>query len=162
MSVISGTPPTRHAGMDDDPDVKPVVRFSSITTEPLDVGEHEAWTADRASGAIVSFAGVVRDHDQGRSVRHLEYLSHPSAENVLAEIAVEIAASHPEVRAVAVSHRIGALRVGDVALVAVVSCAHRAEAFRACAALVDRVKSGAPIWKRQEFADGEEEWIACP
>jgi molybdopterin synthase catalytic subunit len=156
MSVISGNPPTADAGID------PVVRFSAITTEPLDVAEHEAWTADRASGAIVSFAGVVRDHDQGRSVSHLEYLSHPSAEAVLAEVAAEVAGSEPEVRAVAVSHRIGALKVGDVALVAVVSCAHRAEAFRACAKLVDMVKSRVPIWKRQEFVDGEEEWVACP
>ena len=80
---------------------------------------------------------------------------------MITELAEEFAA-RPEVRAVAVSHRVGLLGIGDVALACAVSAAHRGEAFRACAELVDEVKARLPIWKRQVFADGEEEWVACP
>ncbi|WP_213451102.1 molybdenum cofactor biosynthesis protein MoaE [Rhizomonospora bruguierae] len=133
----------------------------TVTSEPLDVAAHEGAVGDLRAGATVSFAGVVRDHDHGRSVTLLEYEAHPSAEEVLREVAAEIAAD-PEVYAVAVSHRVGTLRIGDVALAAAVSTAHRAAAFAACARLVDEVKKRLPVWKRQVFADGTEEWVNCP
>jgi len=100
-----------------------------VTAEPLDVTAHERAVEHRAAGAVVSFAGVVRDHDGGRGVVELEYEGHPSAGAVLAEIAAEIAAD-PAVHALAVSHRVGRLEIGDVALVAAVSTAHRAEGSR--------------------------------
>ncbi|MEV7228452.1 molybdenum cofactor biosynthesis protein MoaE [Polymorphospora sp. NPDC051019] len=131
-----------------------------VTTAVLDVSAHERAVSDRAAGAVVSFQGVVRDHDHGRAVTLLEYEGHPTAEAVLAEVAREIAAD-PDVYAVAVSHRIGPLAVGDVALVAAVSTAHRAAAFAACARLVDEVKARLPVWKRQVFADGTDEWVNC-
>jgi len=62
----------------------------------------------------------------------------------------------------AVSHRVGVLAVGDVALVAAVSTAHRGEAFELCRRLVEEVKHRLPIWKRQVFADGSDEWVNCP
>jgi molybdopterin synthase catalytic subunit len=133
----------------------------AVTGEPLDVGAHERAVADRRAGAVVSFAGVVRDHDGGRGVTLLEYEGHPSAEAVLREVAEEIA-KDPAVYALAVSHRVGVLRVGDVALAAAVATAHRAEAFALCARLVDEVKARLPVWKRQVFADGGEEWVNCP
>jgi molybdopterin synthase catalytic subunit len=68
----------------------------------------------------------------------------------------------PLVHAVAVSHRLGELRVGDAALVAAVAAAHRGGAFAACSRLVDLVKERLPIWKRQVFADGTDEWVNCP
>ncbi|MFB6391603.1 molybdenum cofactor biosynthesis protein MoaE [Polymorphospora sp. 2-325] len=131
-----------------------------VTTAVLDVSAHERAVSDRAAGAVVSFQGVVRDHDHGRAVTLLEYEGHPTAEAVLAEVAREIAAD-PDVYAVAVSHRIGPLAVGDVALVAGVRTAHRAAAFAACARLVDEVKARLPVWKRQVFADGTDEWVNC-
>ncbi|KXK60522.1 molybdenum cofactor biosynthesis protein MoaE [Micromonospora rosaria] len=133
----------------------------AVTTDRLDPAAHEAAVADHRAGAVVSFEGVVRDHDHGRAVVSLEYEGHPSAAEVLREVAAEIA-TDPEVYAVAVSHRIGPLAIGDVALVAAVSTAHRAAAFAACARLVDEVKARLPIWKRQVFADGTEEWVNCP
>jgi molybdopterin synthase catalytic subunit len=133
----------------------------AVTQEPLDVAAHEKAVAEARAGAVVSFQGVVRDHDHGRDVTLLEYEGHPGAADVLAEVAAEIAAD-PEVYAVAVSHRIGMLRVGDVALAAAVSTAHRAAAFAACGRLVDEAKRRLPIWKRQVFADGTEEWVNCP
>ena len=138
----------------------PTITFGEVTDQPLDLATHEAAVADRRAGAVVSFQGVVRDHDHGRGVS-LEYEGHPSAAQVLREVAAEIAAE-PDVYAVAVSHRVGPLAIGDVALVAAVSTAHRAAAFAACARLVDEVKARLPIWKRQVFTDGTEEWVNCP
>ncbi|MDQ4092781.1 MAG: molybdenum cofactor biosynthesis protein MoaE, partial [Actinomycetota bacterium] len=88
--------------------------------------------------------------------------SHPGAPDVITRVAAQITATHPEVQALAVSHRIGPLAIGDSALACAVSAAHRAAAFAACAALVDEVKLQLPIWKRQEFTDGSEEWVNCP
>jgi molybdopterin synthase catalytic subunit len=133
----------------------------NVTSEPLDLAAHEAAVADPRAGAVVSFQGVVRDHDGGRSVLSLDYEGHRSATDVLREVAEEIA-KDPEVYAVAVSHRVGSLKIGDVALVAAVSTAHRSAAFAACGRLVDEAKARLPIWKRQVFGDGTEEWVNCP
>lgn len=138
----------------------PTMTTVAVTTRPLDVTEHERAVAGPQAGAVVSFVGVVRDHDHGRTVTLLEYEAHPSAEEVLREVAAEIAAD-PAVYAVAVSHRVGPLAVGEVALAAAVATAHRAEAFAACARLIDEVKSRIPVWKRQVFSDGTEEWVNC-
>jgi molybdopterin synthase catalytic subunit len=131
---------------------------SQVTTEPLDVAAHERAVAHPGAGAVVSFRGVVRDHDSGKGVVELEYEAHPSAGDVLAEIVAEFAAE-PDVYGVAVSHRVGKLEIGDVALAAAISTAHRAEAFAMCARLVDEVKSRLPVWKRQVFTDHSEEWV---
>jgi molybdopterin synthase catalytic subunit len=130
----------------------------AVTQDVLDIAAHEAAVAHPAAGAVVSFAGVVRDHDHGRSVSRLVYEAHPSAEAVLAEVAAEIA-KDPLVYAVAVSHRVGELAVGDIALAAAVSTAHRSAAFDACARLVDTVKARLPVWKHQVFTDGTDEWV---
>jgi molybdopterin synthase catalytic subunit len=137
------------------------VRIVAVSAEPLDVAAHEAAVADRRAGAVVSFLGVVRDHDGGRRVTLLEYEGHSTAQDVLREVADEVAMD-PQVYAVAVSHRVGRLEVGDVALAAAVSTTHRAAAFDACARLVDEVKTRLPVWKRQVFDDGTEEWVNCP
>jgi molybdopterin synthase catalytic subunit len=135
--------------------------IARVVDEPLSVAEHEDAVAEKAAGAVVSFAGVVRDHDGGRSVTELEYVGHPTAQDVIAELAAEFSA-RPGITAVAVSHRVGLLGIGDVALACAVSAPHRGEAFATCAELVDEVKKRLPIWKRQVFTDGEEEWVACP
>lgn len=132
-----------------------------VTDAPLSADEHLAAVERPGAGASVLFAGVVRDHDHGRSVVELEYVAHPSAADVLRACLDEIAAD-PLVHTVAVSHRVGTLHVGDAALVAAVSAAHRAEAFAACARLVEEVKHRLPVWKRQVFADGSDEWVNCP
>jgi molybdopterin synthase catalytic subunit len=142
-------------------EVDPVLRLVAVSADPLDEALHEAAVDHPRAGARVVFCGVVREHDHGRSVVELEYQGHPTAESVLAGIAEEFAAE-PEILAVAVSHRVGVLAVGDIALVAAVSTAHRQAAFSACARLVDEVKSRLPIWKRQVFADGTDEWVNCP
>jgi molybdopterin synthase catalytic subunit len=142
-------------------DVDPIVRLVQVSSQPLSVEMHEAAIEHRGAGGRVVFCGVVRDVDSGRHVVELEYLGHPSAEEVLAAIADEYAAQ-PDVLALAVSHRVGVLAVGDLALVAAVSTAHRRAAFDICARFVDEVKHRLPIWKRQVFDDGSDEWVNCP
>lgn len=135
-----------------------IVLRADLSESPIDVASHEALVDHSAAGAVVSFAGVVRNHDGGRGVTRLEYSAHPSAAEVLAEVAADVAASEG-VRAIAVSHRIGVLNIGDAALVAAVSADHRAAAFRTCALLVDTVKERLPVWKHQFFTDGTDEWV---
>jgi len=137
------------------------VRIAMVSDRSLDVEAHSAAVRDLAAGADVTFCGVVRDHDHGRTVRELEYTCYPTAAEVLRQVAEEIAADE-DVIAVAVSHRIGELKIGDIALVAAVAAAHRKQAFDHCARLVDEVKSRLPVWKRQMFDDGTDEWINCP
>jgi len=136
-----------------------VVVRADVTESPIDAAEHEALVSHAAAGAVVVFAGVVRDHDGGRAVRRLEYSAHPTAAKVLAEVAGEVAADAEGVRAIAVSHRIGPLEIGDAALIAAVAADHRAAAFTTCARLVDAVKERIPVWKHQFFADGTDEWV---
>lgn len=138
-----------------------VVRFVDVSSEPLDRDAIEAAVAHPGAGAVVVFCGVVRSDDHGRSVVELEYQGHPSARDVLAEVAGSIAAE-PDVLALAVAHRVGVLAIGDVALVAAVATGHRHEAFDTCGRLVDEVKSRLPVWKRQVFTDGTDEWVNCP
>ncbi|WP_035834351.1 molybdenum cofactor biosynthesis protein MoaE [Jonesia quinghaiensis] len=135
-----------------------VVVVARVCKEALSVAEHEDGVAHAHMGAVVSFCGVVRDHDGGASVERLFYEGHPHAEQILKSIASDVAARYPAVR-VAISHRIGDLVVGDVALVAAVASAHRAQAFSACAELVEDVKARLPIWKEQFFSDGTSEWV---
>jgi molybdenum cofactor synthesis domain-containing protein len=152
----------RHAPATHAPASAVRVLSATVTEEPISVEEHAALVADAAAGAVVTFAGVVRDHDHGKGVRDLEYVGHPTAKDVVAEVVAEVAGRHGGVRAVAVSHRIGQLAIGDVALAVAVAAEHRREAFSACADLVDEVKSRLPVWKRQTFTDGTEEWVNCP
>ena len=137
-----------------------VVRRADVVTGTISVDDVASLVDDRSAGAVVTFSGDVRDHDHGRTVERLEYEGHPTATAVIAEVAAEIAARH-DVVAIAVVHRVGALGIGDSALVAAVSSAHRAEAFAACGELVDEVKHRLPVWKHQVFADGSDEWVNC-
>jgi molybdopterin synthase catalytic subunit len=136
------------------------VRRADVVDAPMSVRDVESLVSGADAGAVVTFSGDVRDHDHGRSVARLEYEGHPTAAAVLAQVAQAVAERH-DVIAIAVMHRVGALAIGDSALVAAVSSAHRKEAFAACADLVDEVKAQLPVWKHQVFTDGTDEWVNC-
>ena len=136
------------------------VRASAVRDVPLDVDALTSLVEDERCGAVVVFTGVVRNHDRGRDVTSIEYEAHPSATQVLTEVAQRVAQSYPGC-CLAVEHRTGVLAVGDVALVAAVSAPHRSAAFMATSELVDLVKSNLPVWKRQVFADGTDEWTGA-
>jgi molybdopterin synthase catalytic subunit len=135
-----------------------VVR-AAMTDHPIFLTEHEELVGHQSAGAIVGFVGMIRDHDVGRTVVRLEYSAHPSAAQVMAEVVAEVAQQSNGVRAIAASHRVGALQIGEAALVAAVAADHRQAAFATCAQLVDTIKARLPVWKHQFFDDGTEEWV---
>ncbi len=136
------------------------VIHTAISTDPLEVHLDRATEETRtpAMGAVVTFEGTVRDHDNGEGVTQLIYSHPPTAPAVLARIAEETVAEYPEVRLWA-EHRSGALDVGDLAFLVVVASSHRGPAFEAIAQFATRVKTEVPIWKEQEHADGSTDWV---
>ena len=139
----------------------PVIH-TAVTTDPIDQARLERAVSSAHAGARVSFAGLIRDHDEeaAGTVVRLDYSCHPEAGKFLADVANAVAAElDPAGEAVlAVEHRVGSLGVGEVAIVAVAASAHRREAFDLCQALVDRVKAEVPIWKHQHEASGRASW----
>jgi len=139
----------------------PVIH-TAITADPIDQSRLEALVSSAHTGARVSFAGLIRDHDEEAEgvVVGLDYTCHPDADRFLAGVAASVVSElDPEGRAVlAVEHRVGSLGVGDVAIVAVAASAHRSQAFELCQALVDRVKAEVPIWKHQHEESGRASW----
>jgi molybdopterin synthase catalytic subunit len=131
-----------------------VLSHDAVMVEPLlELDAHPE------CGGLALFVGTVRDHHEGRSVRHLTYTAH---EPLAAKIIREVEASTREkygVPYVRVVHRLGDLSIGDIAIVCVVRAPHRAEAFDACRYAVDAVKHGAPIWKEEFYTDGSSAFV---
>jgi molybdopterin synthase catalytic subunit len=125
-----------------------------LRTEPLSLDELVRAVSHPGAGGVATFVGVVRDVNDGRAVTLLEYEAYGSmAETELAAVLAEVAHEIPGVR-VEATHRVGALHVGDAAVACAASAPHRAEAFRACRELIDRIKARLPIWKREHGPDG--------
>jgi molybdopterin synthase catalytic subunit len=134
----------------------------AIGPEPLHLeriaallGSHSTAGGD---GAVVTFLGLVRNHNAGRSVRYLEYQAYePLALKAFERIDAEIAARWPGAR-LALHHRIGRLEIGDASVAIAARSPHRGDAYAACRYAIERVKQIAPVWKR-EFFDGGDVWI---
>jgi len=135
------------------------IRLVAVRDTALSVDEVRTAIADPAAGGEVLFVGTVRDNDAEKGVTALSYSAHPSAEQELRRVAGGIVAKYPDAIGVAAVHRTGDLAVGDLAVIVGVSCAHRAEAFHACHALIDELKAVIPVWKHQRFTDGTDEWV---
>ena len=133
-----------------------VVR-AEVTAAPISVTELADAVQDAAAGAVVTFEGVVRNHDADRAVTGIGYSCHPTAGQVVEQIAQDVA-QQGRVRALGVVHRVGDLSVGEAALAVAVSSDHRAEAFAVCSEIVEEVKMRLPVWKRQTFTDGSVQW----
>jgi molybdopterin synthase catalytic subunit len=129
-------------------------RLVAMRDAPLSVDEAIAAVKHPGAGAVCVFLGNVRDTNEGRAVVKLEYEAYGTmAVAEMTRIVDEIEREIAGVR-VAVTHRVGSLAVGDLAIVCAASAPHRDEAYRACRALIDRVKARAPIWKREHGPDG--------
>lgn len=114
--------------------------------------------ATGSDGAVVSFLGLVRNHNVGRAVHHLEYEAYePLALKAFARIESEIRHRWPDVK-LALHHRIGRIEIGGASVAIAAASPHRGHAFSACRYAIERVKQIAPIWKR-EFFDGGDVWI---
>jgi molybdopterin synthase catalytic subunit len=131
----------------------------AITQEPLDPAPLVQLVASDDMGAIVTFAGVVRNNFGGRTTARLEYEAYaPMAVKVLEQLAAEARAQW-STGAIAIHHRVGRLEIGEAAVLIVVAAPHRHEAFEATEQIMDRIKQVAPIWKKEIWADGESEWV---
>jgi molybdopterin synthase catalytic subunit len=132
---------------------------SAIVDVAIDPARLMDLATDDTRGGAVLFAGRVRDHNEGRAVIGLDYRAYrPMAERELALIVAEAAAQWESI-AIAVEHRIGALVIGDLAVVVVAAHAHRRAAFAACEYVVEQLKQRVPIWKREHYADGPSAWV---
>jgi molybdopterin synthase catalytic subunit len=130
-----------------------------ITSEDIELGDVIRAVEAGDAGAIVHFLGVVRNNTEGRKVSYLEYEAYPPmAEKKMAEIAQEIHEKWGLDR-VAMIHRVGRLEIGEVSVAVAVASPHRKEAFEACHYAMNRLKQIVPIWKREVWVDGEEEWV---
>jgi molybdopterin synthase catalytic subunit len=138
-----------------------------LSAEPISVDQAIAAVESDTAGAVVSFSGVVRNHDGGKAVERLSYSAHPTAHRVMADVVARLVAEHSgdgsstEPVRIWAAHRIGMLEIGEPALVCAVSAAHRGLAFAVCSELVDRIKEQVPIWKEQFFSDGTVEWVGA-
>jgi molybdopterin synthase catalytic subunit len=132
-----------------------------LSDQPLDPAALQRALAGVRAGACVTFEGWVRDHNDGRPVRALDYEAYPLlAEKEGARIVAEARAKF-DLLAAACVHRTGGLAIGDLAVWVGVSAAHRGAAFDACRFIIDETKARVPIWKKEHYADGTSEWVNC-
>jgi MoaE-MoaD fusion protein len=125
---------------------------------PLDLGAVIAEVEDQRAGAIATFQGTVRRQSRGREVIALEYEAYGGmAEKVMSEIAEGVRDRY-DVCEVAVAHRVGRCKVGEVSVAIAVSAPHRQDALSACRDVIDELKERVPLWKK-ELYEGGEEWI---
>jgi molybdopterin synthase catalytic subunit len=130
----------------------------TLSERPLDAAAVSARVAGPDAGGLVTFAGVVRDHSRGRSIRHLEYEAYPPMALAEMERICEEAARRWRGARVAIAHRTGHLEIGELAVVVAAAAPHRAEAFEACRFAIDALKQSVPIWKKEVASDGEH-WV---
>ena len=137
-----------------------VVTHIALSADPIDLDQVTAKVNEPRAGGIVTFAGVVRDNNLGRQVSYLEYEAYPEmAETKLRQIVAEARERWPAIRGVAVVHRTGHLKIGEMAILVAVGSPHRNDgAFEAARYIIDRTKEIVPIWKKEVWVDGEE-WL---
>lgn len=132
-----------------------------IAVQPLDPAALKHALLNASAGACVTFEGWVRDHNDGKPVRALDYEAFAAlAEREGARIVAEARARF-DLAAVHCVHRVGSLAVGDLAVWVGVAAAHRGAAFDACRYVIDETKARVPIWKKEHYLDGASEWINC-
>lgn len=137
----------------------PGVTLCAIRDRPLSLDEVVAAVSAPHAGGIALFIGSVRDHADGQQVARLDYEAHPQlAQSELGAVLSEIAAGDAELRLAAL-HRVGTLAVGDLAVIVAASAPHRAAAFAACRAAIERIKERVPIWKKEWAPDGSAHWV---
>jgi molybdopterin synthase catalytic subunit len=132
-----------------------------FTQTAIDTAEARLQLRDAGAGGFVSFEGWVRDHNEGKEVTALEYeafqaLALKEGDRIVAE-----ALARFPVKGALCIHRVGALRLTDMAVWVGVSAVHRGEAFDACRYIIDEVKHRVPIWKKEHYVSGDSGWVNC-
>ena len=131
----------------------------SLKEEPLDITDASTFLYNGAAGGVSVFAGVTRQWTKGRQTKKLHYECYASmALKEMEALLKESCAKWPVVKAF-MQHRLGEVPLGEPSVLIGVATPHRAEAFEACRYLIDELKVRVPIWKREYYADGTEEWV---
>jgi molybdopterin synthase catalytic subunit len=130
-----------------------------LSDSPIDVARERGALDHAAAGAYASFEGWVRNHNEGRAVRRLDYQAYAPLAESEGQKLLDEAVERFAVREVRCIHRVGALAIGDMAVWVGVSADHRGAAFDACRWIIDEVKRRVPIWKNEHYADGESGWL---
>ncbi len=134
-------------------------RSATIRKGSIDPVKLLASVEDDSAGGTVMFLGTVRRRSEGKPVKGLTYEVYSEmAEKRMAEIEAKVRKRWPVVK-MAMVHRYGSLRVGDISVAVAVSCEHRAEAFEACRFAIDAIKGSLPLWKKEKFGTGKESWV---
>jgi molybdopterin synthase catalytic subunit len=130
----------------------------ALTDAQLPAAAAADWATVPSAGAVVTFAGVVRDHAEGRTgVTAMTYEAYAEpAERALVEIAAEMRRRWPELARIALLHRVGELQLSETSVLVVVSAPHRGIAFEAAAFAIDTLKESVPIWKQEHWAGGSD------
>ncbi len=131
-----------------------------ITAKPIDVQKVIDTASCLGAGAVNVFIGTVRDNAHQKNVRWLEYEAFEAMAVAEIRMIIEEASHRWKLTGWAVSHRIGTLKPGEVAVVVAVSTPHRKASFEACEFIIDAIKAKVPIWKKEVF-DGGEEWVSA-
>ncbi|RMF57233.1 MAG: molybdenum cofactor biosynthesis protein MoaE [Calditrichaeota bacterium] len=129
-----------------------------ITPDPIDVQKVMDAAFSPDCGGVVVFIGTVRNFSRGKDILRLEYDAYPEMAIKMLERIVDEIKGKWDIRKVAISHRTGVLKIGEIAVVIALSAPHRKDAFAACQYCIDRLKEIVPIWKKEVAIDGET-WI---
>jgi molybdopterin synthase catalytic subunit len=132
-----------------------------LTDNPLNIREHVDQLSTPEAGACVTFEGWVRNHNEGKEVLWLEYEAYDQMAVAEGRKILEQALVQFDILEVLCVHRVGRLKIGDIAVWVGVSACHRKAAFAACEKIMDEIKSRVPIWKKEHYADGNADWVLC-
>ncbi len=136
-------------------------RFS-LTPDPIETASLRGQLLDVRAGAFASFEGWVRDHNQGQSVRGLQYQAYAALAQAEGEKVIEEALAKFDILDARCVHRTGALAIGEMAVWVGVSAGHRDGAFAACRWIIDQTKARVPIWKQEHYSSGADQWLHPP
>ena len=132
-----------------------------ITHEPIEVSKFLSQSTEASCGAVASFVGVVRNHHEGKKVEKLFYECYELLAEKSIGLIVDSVKRETRASQISVIHRVGLLEVGAAAVAVWVSAEHRREAFEACRAVIDQIKHRVPIWKKEFYPDGSNDWVLC-
>ncbi|MDQ8199102.1 molybdenum cofactor biosynthesis protein MoaE [Pelagicoccus enzymogenes] len=133
----------------------------SISGDPLEPDKLKRHLLDSHAGALATFEGWVRNHNEGEAVDRLEYSSYPALANKEGQRIVAEAFEKFEIDAAIAQHRVGLLEIGEIAVWVGVSAAHRGAAFDACRYIIEEIKARVPIWKKEYYSRGATDWVNC-
>jgi len=132
-----------------------------LTFDPLDLAVIYALVDQAGNGAVVLMSGMVRDNTKGRAVDYLDYQAYQTmALQVFERMSTQARGLFPEINSIAIHHRLGKLKVGEISVLIAVGSPHRRVAFTACEYIIDALKQDAPIWKKEYWLDGDSSWVA--